>query len=564
MLAQPDFSTRTRLFLAGGLVLLALLQGFNFSGSDLDTYIPFILHESDPSLFANDLLIQTINDHPVVVWKAAGWLTSVTSLEFTLVTLWLGQTFLIAAALWFFYRHFFGPGNGALVFLAMLCLAHGAAAMSRYGLNPYHYFQPHVVGLSLLLLSYTWFDQGRRLLAGGTAGFIFLIHPFSAVATAAVLGWRFLLDAWRDRQTLPGSLASGATLLVIASPAWLPFLLHKLDAPVIPFDVNIWLDFVRARMNHSFFLSSWVPERFVFLGLMAVVTLWGFRNHPVWYRLLPFTLAVLSLLLLMALGEWLSVGLILQLQLARLSYLITLVAVAFMIHHLLTKQEPGNKWLTGATLLFLGWYAVENTFSPAPGPARLLLMAGILATVFIGLFRPKWWISAFLILVLMGGLARISGQWIRYGQPILMSQGSDWVDIQQKTRELTPANAVILSPSYMEGFRYHSHRAIVGTYKDGAPHNYSKSTFAEYLRRMELIGYRTPWDRKDLPALYHQHAGSAARQLGVRYVVIENRLATPTGPVLAGNASWSLIDLEISGVSSVTNSADIPTQSPTE
>jgi len=69
------------LFLIVVFVVLGILQGYKLIGSDLSTYIPFTLHEYDSKLLTNDLLIETVDAHPVYIWKFVGYLLNWVDLQ---------------------------------------------------------------------------------------------------------------------------------------------------------------------------------------------------------------------------------------------------------------------------------------------------------------------------------------------------------------------------------------------------------------------------------------------------------------------------------------------------
>ena len=47
-----------RIAFYGLFFVIACLQGYRLGTGDLDTYLPFVYHESDSSLFKNDLLME--------------------------------------------------------------------------------------------------------------------------------------------------------------------------------------------------------------------------------------------------------------------------------------------------------------------------------------------------------------------------------------------------------------------------------------------------------------------------------------------------------------------------
>lgn len=538
-------------YIIAGFTFLAILQGYHFGKGDLSTYIPFVWHEFDPAYFANDLLTETISAHPVYIWKALAVLLHVLDIEIIFKTLFLLQIVVIAASIRFFYRHFFGETAGWIILLATLTIPVFSAAMGRYGLNPYSYFHPGALAAGLLFLGYTYIDRRQWIHGGLIYGFLFWIHPFTAVYGGLFLGVKLLVDFIRDKDNFPwidAGMALGIILLV-AAPSWMPYLLHLFEGAPDGFDKALWLELVRMRMKFSFFMSMWVPDRFIHL-LLAAAGIAAFRKHPAFWRLAPILIATLVALMLMGLGEWLEIKLFLQLQLARNSFvlfiLISALVIDALMHADLSTFKPLNLlWLLVPCIMIL-----QTPVGNRHEPLRWLLVGVALLGISLLMWRRptnwrSWYIGLALSLVLLASMSSVYQRYEIHGRFIETTDSSDWENIQRWCAENLPLSETIMTPVYLEGFRGKSLHGIYASYKDGAPHNYAKGTIFRWWRRMEAIGCKLPLNRDDLPQLYHQKAVEVARREGIRYLVYDKEVAQYADAALYENRRFGVLDLEL-------------------
>lgn len=535
------------LSLGASIVLIAVLQGCTFGIGDLATYIPFTLHHFDPSLFSRDLLMETIRDHPVYIWKALAFFLHRASPESVFKALFFFQVIFNAIAVRLFYRQFFGSDRGWIIVLLTLAVGSGSAAMGRYGLNPYGYFHPGALAFGAMLLSYILVDRGSWIAGGLAAGAIFLFHPFSGIYASLFLLLRMLLDF----RKLPRSrIAAGViSLLLASSGSWIPHVQKLIQASLPGFDKALWLELVRMRMQHSFFISQWLPERFIDLGI-ALFALWCFRRHEAFHRTLPLVMTACAAILAMSLAELFSIKSILQLQLARCSWIV-FVLLSFYIGDRIWKADSTALKFQNGVWLALGYlFMADEPFSKGvPGWRGIILITIALGSLaFIIRKKPRWWRPlyigmGFLMVLIITG-AKVHERWSTTGRIYDLTRTSPWEDIQLWCRDNVPSKELIMTPVYIEGFRCLSWRGIYGSYKDGAPHNYCEKTVFRWWERMRRLGFSLPLDRGSLPRLYHENAAGAAEIEGIRYLIYDKEYVIYSGPRLYENARFGIIALE--------------------
>ncbi len=525
------------------LALLALLQGYHLGVGDLATYLAFVWHKFDPNLLKNDLLIETLGDHPVYIWDAVALGLHVFDVQTIFLALFFLQIAGMLAGVWFFYRQFFGPDHGWVVLALTLVISSSGAAMGKYGLNPYGYFHPNVLAVGLLLLAFALLDRGKW--AGGAllGGFIFLIHPFTALYAGLFLFFHLLLNF---RQMPPRRFWGSLGLFALAAaPSWVPFFLKLFTTPATDFDQWLWLQLVAARLKFSYFISQWVPDRFVHLGL-ALAALLAFRRHPAFRRTLPIILGTLTALLIFAAADVFKIKFLLQLQFARCSYFLFILLAAYLSHAIFTRNK--------LTLALLGWMLlgyvlmIEDVVDDSGFPLRGAVIAlPLLALAFIYWKKPPRWRRLYLItgfaMILLATGVRVSQRYADTGRIFDTTLTTPWEALQVWCARHVPADAVVMTPLYLEGFRSFSQRAIYGSFKDGAPHNYSRKTIFQWWERMQRLGLTLPWDRGEFPRLYHQNCLTAARAAAIRYLVIDLRHVRLLAKPRFQNEQFAVIDL---------------------
>jgi hypothetical protein len=536
------------------LLLLAILQGYVFCCGDMDTYLPFILHEHDPSLFRSDLLLGTLASHPVYIWKFMALFLAWIGPESLIRIAFLFQTLVIAVGALLFYKRFFGPGRGWMLFLLLLVVPVSTAAYGRFGLNPYGYFHAGALGFGVALVAIVLIDKGSWLLAGALCGGLFLAHPITAVYTAGFFFVSALFECVRAKRVPLKLVAGAAVLLVTAAPSFIGAF-HSLAAPAAApsLDPALWRKLAEGRMAHGYFMSLWVPDRFVQIALCIAALFLLYRKHPAFRRLLPILIVVGIGLTAAAAGDLFSIRFFLRLQLGRCSYFLFFLLVAFAAHTLITigrqkaalDRSSKIRWGFSAliVLLVLGDAALHG--QPLWSKTALIIFLCLAAmAALIGALRqqrPVLLFSAIAFVVTIATLARAPGAVVWTHAQV---ERDPWIATALWCRNAVPQNEVVMTPLTYENFRPYALRATYCSWKDGAPHCFVDSTLAIWWQRMQKFGVSLPLNREALPALYHAHALEVARAEHIRYVVFDKWYARATGPVAYENDAFGVIDLD--------------------
>jgi len=233
-------------------IIMAVLQGYQLGVGDLTTYIPFVLHEYDKTLFDNDLLMETISSHPVFIWKFLSYFLHGFELELLFQVLFYFQVTVIAISVWLFYRHFFGNNFGWLIVLLMLVVSKKTPAMGGFGLNSYQYFHPGALAFGATLFIYLLLDRGYWIIGGILTGLVFLFHPITAIYASLFFTIKLILE-YRDvsyRKLVPGVLL----LILVSAPSWFPYFRHLIEPAGSDFNLALWFELVKMRMGRAFFI----------------------------------------------------------------------------------------------------------------------------------------------------------------------------------------------------------------------------------------------------------------------------------------------------------------------
>jgi len=532
------------------ILAAAVLRGYAFCGGDLDTYLPFILHEHDPSLFKNELLLGTLGSHPVYIWKFMAFFLQWIDVRLLMQCAFCVQTFLIAAGAVVFFRTFFGSGRKWMLFLLLLAIPVTSGGYGVYGLNPYGYFHAGALAFGLVLLTYSLIDRGCWMTGGVLTGIMFLFHPVTAVYAMAFFIIRAVYDIVRKKKS--GRIVLGACLLAAtALPSIIPAFHSFLTPAGSGIDAHLWRELARFRMNHGYFISAWVPDRFLQLAGCFLALFYVFRKHPAFNRLLPVMIAVAGGLALAAIGDFFNVRLFLRLQFGRCSYFAYFLVVAFAAGALTDRAlwNNGKKARCAWNIAFLIALVITGNAALSGQPyfiktiitALLIAAAGLVIVMSFRRVHPGLLFACLAGVVLTATLPR---SFTLFNWTTAQSLRDPWVAVGLWCGSSLPEDEVVMIPLDNENFRPRALRATYCSWKDGAPHLFCDSTLSMWWRRMRNFGVTLSSKRSEFPVLYRDHAVNVARAEGVRYVVFEKSLSpAAAGRTVYENSRFEVIDL---------------------
>jgi hypothetical protein len=304
-------------------------------------------------------------------------------------------------------------------------------------------------------------------------------------------------------------------------------------------------------MNHGYFISTWVPDRFFQLAGCYLALFLAFRKHTAFNRLLPIMIAVAGGLMLATIGDFFTIRLFLRLQLGRCSYFVYFLVVAFAAGMLtdrslwVSEKKARYTWNVAA---IIGLVMVGNAaLSGQPHLTKtiitvlLIIAAGLVIIRFFHTVHPGLLFACFAAIVLASTVPRSS-----YLFNWTMAEGlrDPWVDVSLWCRKSISKDEVVMVPLDKENFRPWALRATYCSWKDGAPHLFCDSTLLLWWHRMQRFGVTLSSKRDEFPGLYRARAIAVARSEGIRYVVFEKSFAPPAaGPPAYENSCYGVLDL---------------------
>lgn len=506
------------------IVLVSILQGFYIDKGDLDTYIPFVLHAFNPNLFSNDLLLQTLPDHPVYIWKLFGYLLNFVNLQMLFISFFCIQITLTIFALIYFFRHFISKDTKALyLFLSFLILPTSTVALGRLGINPYEYFHASALAASLVLFILVFLDQKRWVLAGFFAGLIFLFHPITACFTFLIYCFSLLLSIFKDKFS-KRMLLGFFTLLLVASPSILAQLSQMFHRSTVV-DIVFWRSIVEQRMAHGFFITKWPFERFVEIFVFSMV-IFSQRKNSYVKRLLPIILTLCTSFLLLIIADLFTIKFFLQIQIGRMFIFLWLIGYAIIATvniEIWTKKESQKKWIYSAIWMLLATYACyAHKVNSLENALLAVSIIFIIISALVVIWKTNWKLKIVSLLIPLFLLVTINiYTYLTTFDQSVDSKNSDWRKVQEWCKINVPIDDVVMTPIYLEGFRCYSERSIYVTFKDGAPHNFSNKTFPEWVRRIEALGIKQPFNKKSFRKIYNENCIRTATKEGIKFVVFE-------------------------------------------
>lgn len=530
------------------MLLITLLGFFQFPGhtylqSDTQIYVPILVHLSDPSVLANDIVATKPHVSYTVYDEVSRALRGLTGLDFQWVL--QGQQFLFRyLGVVGIYLMAASLGLGARMSLLVTALLHLGAAIGGPAVLTVEYEPvPRGFAVSQILLALGLMAHGRFLGAGVAGGLAILYHPPTVLP---LLGATALLVAWPpgqrwDRARMVWPIAAAFGLLLVFAR----FQVGVSERQVFFAHIDPALEAMQRYRAAYNWVSTWPPHWYWHHAILWAVSLAAF------FRLrarmtAPLRLCFLAIpayglssipLSFLVLEGW-KWSLMPQLQPARAALFVTVFALAGAAAAGIIASGRGRYW--EGWLWFLPVFLVPANERVIPDFAdplavrRLALAAALSALAVLAsraARRPAgsaaWVAAAVLPFFLIPSLGDV------HNYPRLHSPALD--DLSAWARHSTPRDAVFLFPDVGHGlqpgvFRARALRAVYVDWKSGGQVNLLKHFAEEWWRRWRAVipdTYTSP----DFPLYAKRH---------IDYIVLKAAHRLPDRPAVHSNSEYAV------------------------
>jgi hypothetical protein len=469
-----DARLRHLLFLGCTLLTVAVL-GYYFGTFDQFAHIPFLKRYADPTLYPDDTFIALRNENYSYFWWLFIPAYRAGVLEPVMFIAHLALTYLTFWIMWRLSELLFANPNAALLSTLALIVPH-------LGFGGFPIFEWSLLNrtfaLPVALIALFLYLRDARVQALLVAGALMNFHVITVVFVAAMFAFDLVARALRPdvdesrKRIAVEAVAGWAGFLLMASPV----LLWRLSSPAAAQPNNPeWFDVVvRGSLANLFQVISPVPHiLFVTAGGLGTLLLlyigWRYApaNSPKAQRVMAhFSLALTGLIGLQALTALVyPIDIVNQLQIIRAGGFLNVFSVVWFAHYLTAYRFPrrlelagetGRRWLLAAYFMPLPivpalvwvwqrWLQPRAARTVASLVTMLGLVGGALALVIpLGLWQPAF---------------------RPYGPQ------TDWEYIQRCARELTPRDALFITPPekwglYGSDWRTFSERSTLATHSE--------------------------------------------------------------------------------------------------
>ncbi len=543
------------LMAAAGLLATAI-QGYNYGFNDQAVELPFVKYFVNPALYPGDILFDSVATKQPFLWRLLAAPAEVVPLSALIAILHVVASVLTIIGVWALAVNLTRSRKSAGVGFLLVTLS---VPMAYWlGLDPVRVVWAELVQRSVvfpwLLFALVLALHLRLLPAMVLIGLSVNIHPMSAGVVGMMIFAGALLDP-QARRSLPCATIAAA---VCASPMLIGIAMQPGEAGASTAQNQQWFDLLRLRMGHHIFPGSWELSRW--LGTLFVLAI-GLRAHlavgiarrrhrtaMAWF-VVPLLLWIPGFIF----TELRPVPLLALAQLFRGTKFAVLIGLLYFGHHQVLRMSTG-RWGQIAT----AWAALAVT--------PVLWVAGLPAAAIValphllrpdrgaasaddGVDWPQRVAVAGLLVVLAGGGAmavhqRAEAQWTNWWGGV----SAEWHDVQRWVREHTPIDTMVLVPPTSKGFRFFSERPVVGTLKDGGPHENDADNMIEWWRRMQDLGCEAAGPDQIRCTNFRSFSAEELVSLGERYDA--DLLVTWTDhplpwPPLYQNDPWAVYDLPI-------------------
>ncbi|HTM52326.1 MAG TPA: DUF6798 domain-containing protein [Bryobacteraceae bacterium] len=502
---------KSGLLLSVAVLALTCLNFFQFPGhtylqQDTQIYLPILEHMWDPSVLADDLLVQkphvsfTIYDETVIA------LRKLTGLPFRILL--EGQQFLFRAlGIWGLYLMASAAGLSMAASLLVAAIVSLGATISGPSVLTFEYEPtPRGFALPVIFLAVGLAAHGRYLAAGLAASVAFLLHAPTTYPFWVVYGVLALLPSHRRRDLLYGVAALVFALAVLwiasraqAGGAQVQTFLSTLDAPQEALQ----------RMRAPYiWISIWAPVWLLHYLFLYAVTLLGVARlrrqlspDLRFFALgLPLT-GILSIPLSYLMLEHLKLAVASQFQPLRALLFVTLM-VTLLAGVAACVAIREQRYLESIVWLILAYLIPTNTrvleFPPQHRILVVLALSGLaLAALWADQrkFRSAWpavaaaAVTAFFVIPVYGKVRNY---------PSLHNPALD--ELSAWARSSTPKSAVFLFPDAGRDlhpgiFRSEALRSVYIDWKSGGQVNYFKDFGEQWWSRWQDLMARPPAER---------------------------------------------------------------------
>ena len=499
--ATPPAGPGLRATLAVALALAVatrLMLGYQFGGWPQLDSLEFILRLSGrlrDDWYTSHPPPHWVFDH-VFAWLPPAWLEPA-----TLIGWWLGQL-----AFWSGFATLLGTlGVPPLAIVAAGIIGvptpfagFGASAMLSTSLHPSY------LGDAGWLMAAAFALRGRSTAAAIALGAALLIHPrVGALALATVL------PVLARTAGVGVALRSAGVALLIAAPALIQLGIALAGAERLPAAARFEI-VAQVRTPHHLLYTAFPREEWLRVvlwgGLLAMALAFASRTAKSWPRGWHTLIAALAgACVLGAAVSWTRGPMpVLELHLARASNWTPLLAIAAAAAVLARDwgHAAAPRMLAAPALAALvamafarlvpASEALPKATLQAPGLALLLLAAAIRphgpAAPGKARVSPRDWGIAFAVLLV--ALFVIQG-WKR---PPRFVVDADWILIAARAREASLPGERVLAPPDLDGFAFHSERAVVASFGEMAHHE-----VGEWRRRLIALTGRPELLAPDFP-----------------------------------------------------------------
>jgi hypothetical protein len=359
-----------------GFALFALLAvsnsaGYRYGASDQAFYLPAIARASDPALFPRDRVLldsqarlTAVDNLFAIVGRDTRDGAASGDLPIVVLCAYLGGLLLLYTSARAFARALqWSPWTGTAL-AAALTLRHG---ISRAGVNTLEgYFHPRLIVFAAGILAIAWFLRGRTWRALALVLAAGALHPTTALWFLVWIGVAAFVSDRGARVRLAAVSAAGAVValwmlayplaerLVTMDPAWLAALEGKDYLFPGRWPIYAWI----ANLSYP-----------LLIGALAYARHRDGRLTPAERGLVAGAFALLAIFLLSIPLNTARVALVIQLQIARVFWMLDFLATALLIAWL-TERRWSRAPLVAAALALLaaarGVYIMTVEFPERP------------------------------------------------------------------------------------------------------------------------------------------------------------------------------------------------------